>query len=310
MQPKTTAKDFFLQLAIFVGLYVSVISFLVLSFAIIDRVFPLIGEYVYNPDGAIRSPLATLIIFFPAFLYVMSLGNKELIAHPEKKDLWIRRWAIYLTLFFAGLIIAIDLVTLVYRFLGAEDLTTRFFLKVAVVFIVALTVFKSIQIDLKRDDFTPTKRDMYVGGIVSIVVLSLIIYGFFLIGSPASQRARALDEQRVNDLTSIQNQIVYMEWQNRGEVPANLDSLKDPISGYMLPVDPETKELYTYKKLSKNSFELCANFKTVNETTLEISKPRYADVMMNSNWQHGATTTCFTRTIDEKLYPISTKGKI
>ncbi len=308
MQPKTTAKDFFLQLGIIVGLYTSVISFLMLAFAIIDKVFPLVGEYMYYSDSGIRSPLATLVIFFPAFLYVLYLGSKELQANPEKEDVWVRRWGIFLTLFLAGLTIAIDLVTLVYRFLGAEDLNTRFFLKVFVVLVVAIVVFRSSLQDLRRATFVYDMKVKIKVMTVSAVVLAIAIYGFILIGSPAMQRAQMLDETRVNDLSSIQSQIVYAQWQNKGTVPETLNALKDPISGYMVPTDPETKESYEYKKLSKNSFELCATFKTEAGTTT-AGKPMstsYTEgpMMTNENWQHGIGRACFTRSIDQNLYPV------
>ena len=137
-----------------------------------------------------------------------------------------------------------------------------------------------------------------------------------LIGSPASQRAKMMDEQRISDLANIQSQIVYLQWQNKGTVPASLDALKDPISNYMVPTDPETKANYEYKMISKNSFELCATFKTVASTTTSniiaapVSYPYQNGIdSTNENWQHEATTTCFTRVIDEKLYPIN-KNKI
>ncbi len=314
MNSKTTAKDFFLYLGIIIGLYVSSVSFLVLVFQIINKSFPLVGEYTVNFDGAIRSSLAALIIFFPTFIYVSFITNKDLKLNPEKKDMWIRRWMIFLTLFVAGLTIAIDLVTLVYRFLGAEDLTLRFFLKVFFVLAVAITIFKSVLNDLKRTSFEMTKKMKTSVIIISTIVLAIIIYGIILIGSPSAQRAKMLDGQRVSDLSSIQNQIVYTQWQNKGTVPTSLDALKDPISGYTLPTDPETKQNYEYKMFSKNSFELCATFKTNASTTLnsitgkQVSSPYfYGTDMANENWQHGIGRTCFTRTIDASLYPVIKK---
>lgn len=309
MQSKTTAKDFFLYLGVIIGLYVSSISFLILIFQIIDKTFPLAAEYTGNIDSAIRSSLAALIIFFPAFIYVSHLTNKDLIVNPEKKDMWIRRWMIFLTLFIAGLTIAIDLATLIYRFLGAEDLTTRFFLKVFFVLAVAITVLRSTLFDLKRETFEYTKNIKIRASIVSLLILVSVIYGIVMIGSPASQRAKMMDEQRISDLSNIQSQIVYTQWQNKAEVPANLEALKDPISGFTLPTDPETKESYEYTMLSKNSFELCATFKTKTPVASEtITKPMYP--YANENWQHDIGRTCFTRVIDEKLYPINPKTRL
>lgn len=313
MNQKTTAKDFFLYLGVMIGLYVSSVSFLVLVFQIINKTFPLSGEYAHFEEP-MRNALAALIIFFPAFLYVLHLTHKDLKANPEKKDMWVRRWMIFLTLFIAGLTIAIDLTTLVYRFLSAEDMTLRFFLKVFFVLSVAITIFKFTFTDLKRTSFEVTKQIKISAGIISAIVLTAIIWGIVIIGSPAEQRARQLDDMRISDLMTIQNQIVYSQWQNKGTVPDSLEDLEDPISNFIVPTDPETEESYGYKKLSKNSFELCATFKTISPEITDAVRAKPATYYNgidknNENWQHQATTTCFTRVIDEKLYPINPSKK-
>lgn len=300
---KTTAKDFFLYLGVLIGLYVSSISFIVLLFQIINKYFSLPGDRMYGLEGAIRSSLAALIIFFPAFIYITFVVNKDLKAFPEKKDIWVRRWLIFLTLFVSGLAIAVDLATLVYRFVGAEDLTTRFALKVVVVLAVAITIFRYCLSDLRRDPaiISPkTKISMYA---VIIVVAAALIGGMITIGSPAKQRAVRLDGQRVSDLMSIQSQIVYTQWQSKGEVPASLDALKDPISSFMVPTDPETKQDYEYRKLSTNSFELCATFKTESTDEQDINLA-YKYGVENENWKHGIGRFCFQRNIEESLYPV------
>jgi len=309
-KPKTAAKDFFLYLAITIGLYVSVISFLTLIFAIIDTVLPLVGEFNGGFESTVRSSVAALIIFFPAFFYITWLIFKDLKANPEKKDIWVRKWMIYLTLFVAGLTIAIDLVILIYRFLGAEDLTLRFFLKVFFVLASAIVIFVFYFYNLKRETFEYKKSMNIFLATVSAVVIATIAYGIMLMGSPALQRARALDEQRVNDLSGIQNRIVYSQWQSKGTVPDALDALRDPISGYVVPTDPETGAAYGYTKISTNSFKLCATFKTVfgtstSDVALQSYPVMYPSIPANENWQHDIGNVCFTRMIDETLYPVN-----
>ncbi len=306
MESKTTAKDFFLYLGIIIGLYVSSISFLVLVFQIINKTFPLSGEYLWGYEQAIRSSLSALIIFFPAFIYLTKLVNKDLKLNQAKKDIWVRRWMIFLTLFIAGLTIAIDLTTLIYRFLGAEDLTLRFFLKVFFVLAVAITIFKSTLYDLRRTTFDYDKKIKISTYAVSAVVIGAVVFGVMTIGSPAKQKAKQLDETRVNNLMNIQSQIVYTHWQNKGDIPEKLDELNNPIDSYTVPKDPKTGEEYEYKKISKNSFELCANFETENmleNTTREkvVNKGYFID----ENWQHKSGRYCFTRVIDEQIYKIN-----
>ena len=311
MQPKTTAKDFFLYLGITIGLYVSVVSFLTLIFTIIDKVFPLAGDYAGGFENTIRISIAALIIFFPTFFYLTWLIYKDLKVNPGKKEIWVRKWMIFLNLFIAGLTAAVDLAVLIYKFLGAEDLSLRFFLKVFFVLASAATIFVFYFYNLKRSVFEYKDYMNIFLAFISAVIFASIIYGVMLIGSPALQKAKQLDDQRVNDLSSIQNQIVYTQWETKGTVPTALDTLKDPISGYMVPTDPETKTSYGYKMISKNSFQLCATFKTIVSTTttntkiaVPVSYPYRTD-QINENWQHQATTTCFTRVIDAMLYPVN-----
>jgi hypothetical protein len=304
---KTTAKDFFVYLGIIIGLYVSSVSFLVLVFQIINKTFPLSGEYLYGYEQAIRSSLSALIIFFPAFIYLLWLANKDLKINPDKKDVWVRRWMIFLTLFIAGLTIAIDLTTLIYRFLGAEDLTLRFFLKVFFVLAVAITIFRSTLYDLRRNTFEADKKVNVGTYIVSTIVILVVVFGIITIGSPAKQKAKQLDETRVSNLMSIQSEIVYTHWQNKGDIPANLNELNNPINSFVVPKDPITGENYEYKKISKNIFEICANFETKNiveNETKRVTKIYYID---NKNWQHNSGRYCFTRNIDEEIYKVESK---
>jgi len=305
---KTTAKDFFLYLGILIGLYVSSISFIVLLFQIINKYFSLPGDMMYGLEGSMRSSLAALIIFFPAFIYLTYIVGKDLKNFPEKKDMWVRRWLIFLTLFVSGLAIAVDLVTLVYRFLGAEDMTTRFVLKVLVVLTVAITIFKSCLSDLKRNPAVFSQKAKISVYAVSATVLLVVIGGMITIGSPAKQRAIRMDEQRISDLMNIQSQIVYTQWNNKGEVPASLTDLKDPISNFSLPTDPETKQAYEYKKIATNKFELCATFKTESTDRQDVSIA-YKYGVENENWKHSIGRYCFERTIDQNLYPVRNVGQ-
>ena len=92
-----------------------------------------------------------------------------------------------------------------------------------------------------------------------------------------------------------------------------LADLNDPISGYAAPVDPVTKEPYTYAATGKLSFKLCGTFDAPTQLT-SASQARYAAPMaapvgvmgkeiQKDTWQHGAGQGCFERTIDPLAYP-------
>lgn len=314
MQPKTTAKDFFFYLAGFATLYVSAISLISLLFAVVNKAFPdsLNNYYYYGSDpysGGLRLAIASLIIVFPLYLIIATHLNKYLRANPEKKDVAVRKWLTYLTLFVTGVAVAVDLIVLVNTFLGGE-ITVRFVLKVLAVILVAGAVFWYYLYDLKKS-FAPDMpaRSKLLVSIASGAVLLSLVLGFALLGSPMKARAERFDERRINDLSSMQWQIINY-WQQKGTLPASIDDLVDPISGYSIPRDPETGEVYGYKALSDLSFQVCADFSLASQDRESQPRDVTRSYMMpdGENWKHGAGEHCFDRDIDQDLYPVREKG--
>ncbi len=304
--PKTTPKDFFLHLGAMATLYVSAISILVLAFEYIDTLFPDVLEYYRDPfSGTMRFAMASLIIIFPLYVILTRLVNSDLRANPDKRNLGVRKWLVYLTLFVAGVTLAADLIVLINTFLGG-DLTTRFALKVFAVLVVIGGAFLYYLADLRGRWVAHEAQSKSIGAAVSFAVLASIIGGFFIVGSPADQRLFRLDQQRVNDLQSIQWQVVNF-WQQKEKLPAATAELEDPISGFVVPHDPETKASYTYSAKGPLTFELCATFsaKSVGtERTATAEPASLAPVGIEGvNWSHGAGETCFSRTIDPDRFP-------
>ncbi|MGH7250038.1 MAG: DUF5671 domain-containing protein, partial [Minisyncoccia bacterium] len=121
-QTKTSAKDFFINLGAIVALYTTVVSLVNLLFTVINTAYPQITSgYNYLSSQSISWPVATLIIFFPIFLLLMWLLGKDYKIHPEKQNSGIHKWLTYITLFIAGLTIAIDLITVLYYFLDGQE---------------------------------------------------------------------------------------------------------------------------------------------------------------------------------------------
>jgi len=203
-------------------------------------------------------------------------------------------------LFIAAVTIAVDLITLVYNFYGGE-LTIRFLLKVFVVLISALAVFGYYFIDL-RAAISPKKNKVFAW-VISIVIIVSIITGFFIVGSPSKQRLYKFDERRINDLQMIQGEIIN-QWIQKEKLPVVLDDLKNSISGFSPPKDPETNADYEYNILSNISFELCAVFKTkgISTSRTEVRTPVPYYEPYNQNWEHGIGKVCFKRDIDPQIY--------
>lgn len=151
---KTSPKDVFIHLLAIITLYASAGSFINLIFNYINLAFPdsleIRNYYLYSSQiSSIRFSIAALIIVFPVYLITTKFLSKTYDLTPEKRNLRIRKWLVYLTLFLTAITIISDLVALVYNLLGG-DITSRFILKVVTVLFVAGSIFFFYYQDLKK----------------------------------------------------------------------------------------------------------------------------------------------------------------
>jgi len=310
MNIKSTPRDVFLHLLSIGTLYFSAFWFIQLLVGLIDVAFPDLLNPYFDAGSGIRWAIASLVIIFPVHIWIMRFLNRDIKAAPEKAELKIRKWLLYLTLFLAAILIIGDLVAFIFNFLDGE-LTVRFFLKVLSVLAVAAAVFGYYLYDLRKKtgEFSSGAK-MFVW-ITSGVVAAAIITAFFVAGSPFKQRQVRFDEQRVNHLQTIQSEIVNY-WQGKEKLPASLDDLRDSIKGFVPPVDPETDMPYVYRVKDTLSFELCATFNlSSQEAQIGQTKavpPMYNGGFANENWNHVKGEQCFERTIDPELYPTFPKN--
>src|SRR3989338_271596 len=291
---KITAKDFFLHIAIIVLLYSGTVALLNILFNVINVAFPQVTQYGYYGPTSISLQVATLIVVFPLFLFLANVVRKSYVAEPNLKEYPVRKWLIYITLFIAGGVLAGDLVTLIYYFLDGQEMTTAFILKILSVLVVTGCIFGYYMDDLK-DRLTSSRRNMW-RVVAAILVIGSIVAGFSVLGTPATQRAYRYDSQKVSDLQNIQWQIVNY-WQQKGTLPTTLEQLKDPISGFVVPIDSQNKKPYEYKKTGNLSFDLCAEFnKPLEATNDSIGRMIYPEPMgkLNESWQHEAVHQCFS----------------
>ena len=175
-QTKTSAKDFFINLGGVVALYTLVVSLLSLLFTVINTAYPQVSVYEFISSASISWPVATLVIFFPIFIFLMWLLEQDYKVFPEKQGSGIHKWITYITLFLAGLTLACDLITVLYYFLDGQELTTGFLLKVLAIFLVAGGVFSYYLYDA-LGKLNTKKRNTY-RIIAAVVVLGSIVLGF------------------------------------------------------------------------------------------------------------------------------------
>ena len=318
---KTEPKDVFIHLLAIIALYASATAFLIMLFQYINVLIPDILERGYyqfqSYYSSIRWSISSLVVIFPVYVWAGYYLNKIYFLEPEKRNLRIRKWLLNFTVFAAALIIIGDLVALIYNFLGG-DITSRFVLKIAAVFFVAASVFFYYFWELKSwAKISETAKKVFIYAIIAIVAVA-VAAGFFIVGSPQSERLRRFDDQRVSDLQIIQGQIIYY-WQNKEKLPAMINDLEDPISGFNPGKDPQTGTDYIYEIKGDLEFALCANFNLPSKEYLEGAKP-YIEfssrpyppqhiLSSDSNWSHVAGLVCFERTIDPELYRPIQKAK-
>lgn len=315
---KVTPKDFVFWVGAMVSLYAGVVAFITLVFEYINKAYPnpVSGSYYVDPySSSISYETAALIVLTPVFLILMRFIRRDIATDPSRNDIWVRRWALFLTLFLAGVTIVVDLIVLLNTYLQGEDLTIGFILKVLTVLLVAGLGFMHFMADLWGYWEREQARARMVNWGVGVLVLVTILAGFFIVGTPQQIRAQKQDAIRVQDLQNVQWQIVNY-WQQKEKLPASLADLADPISNSIMPVDPQTSESYEYSSTSKLSFKLCATFAMEGGMNLGYSRPvamptepMAVGKTVEDNWQHGVGKVCFDRTIDPERYPPFSKQK-
>lgn len=287
-----------------ITLIASAVSLGIIMFQGVNIYFPdIVSDPYFSRSGylsTMRSALATFVVVFPVFLWTSWFIAKDIYKNPEKKELKIRKWLLYLTLFIAALVIIGDVVALMRNFLEGE-LSQRFIFKVFSILFIAGSVFLHYLSELREKKYKFIKTFDWSA---VAVVAAIMVTGFFVAGTPQSQRLVRLDERRVSDLQNIQWQIINF-WQRKEVLPADLNELVDPIGGFTVPLDPETGEQYEYSVTGELDFELCADFRTSSAesgigATPELARPVK---IIDGVWNHSSGRVCFERTIDPDLYP-------
>lgn len=309
----STPRDVFLHLLVTLTLYISVISALTVIFQYINLLYPdPLSFYRQGVLDTIRGASSALIVGFPLFIWISSLLHKDLVVEPEKRELGIRKWLIYFTLLVAAVTMIVYLITLVSGLYGGE-LSLSFGLKALSVFAITGLVFGYYLWDVRQSG-TPGELPKQLAMGTSLFVAALLVSGLFLAGTPAEQRRVRFDSQRVSDLQSIQGEVVQ-HWINKASLPSSTEALRDSISGFVVPTDPETGVAYGYRVLSEYSFELCATFATISDARDRTNEPYGKSVStaydasgrplvsdLEGSWTHTAGRSCFERTIDPDRY--------
>ena len=140
MVPKSGPKDVFYHLLAIATLYMSAVSFIALVFQLINTQWPDSLSYSGGSEASIRWSASILIVAFPVYLLMNWLIGKDVEAEPLRREIRVRKWLDYLTLFISAVTVIGDVIALIYNFLGGE-LSIRFYLNVLAVLVTAGLIF-------------------------------------------------------------------------------------------------------------------------------------------------------------------------
>jgi hypothetical protein len=302
---KSSARDVFLYLAAVIALGVCAGNVGTIIFQLINRWIPDPVQAAYiatMTSDAVRFSVAALVVALPLFVWLSWRVNRDIELDPSRRELRVRKWLLYLTLFVAGSTVAGDAVSLVWSYLQG-DFTLRFLLKVVTILVIAGSAFFYYLRQLHGD---PRGIGRWVGRVMVGLSVVVLVVGLVIAGSPATQRKLQRDQQRISALQGIESQLIYF-WQSKQQLPVNIDGLRDQtIGGYIPPNDPVTGKSYEYRAVGAMSYELCAVFDLPSRDFVDTSVPARIPAQVSS-WTHGEGRQCFTGIIDPQLYPVNPK---
>jgi hypothetical protein len=127
-------------------------------------------------------------------------------------------------------------------------------------------------------------------GVAAAAVLTAVVTGLFVLGSPTEERARRLDDRRVEDLQGIRA-AADLYWTRHSQLPASLDDLTAEPGVTIRVGDPTSLEVYGYQPLDSIRYEVCASFE---QESREIARDPKKDL-----WAHGSGHQCFKLEAEE-----------
>ena len=288
------AKNFVLQLASLITLVVSIPAFIVMLFGVITLALPDAADSYWQMESArdsIRFSIATLVIFFPAYLILTRLVNK---ARRNEGTIYhvLTKWLIYLALLVGGLVMLGDLAVTVYFFLEG-DVTLRFILKALSILVVVGSAFWYYALDAGGYWQDKEKQSVQIGLIALLVVVVAIVYAYTHIETPQEVRDMKIDEEQITDLSQMQQRI-EAHYRTNEALPESLTEVYE----LEVPEAPEGRSSYKYNLTSEASYELCAEFRQPStEEERYPMKPIMADDLFvgSENWEHSVGEKCFER---------------
>ena len=281
------ARDAFYYLLAFSMLATWTIGFGSLMFTLIEKWIadPLLqNAYAYTTTSYfLASSIASILVAFPIYLFVMRLIVREVRIDSEKLESSVRKWLTYIALLIATAVMVGDLVTVLAFFLRGE-VTSQFLAKAATVVVISGAVLWYYLGELKRpacdSKGSLDSRDTRAAIGASAAVALAVVLGFMNLGAPSNQRLVQADTKRVQNLVSLAYEI-NAKWSSSNR---RLPSTAEALQASRLK-DPLAQQPYEYRPKGENAYELCATFD--RDSRKDQEGP-------NAFWGHPKGRFCFT----------------
>jgi hypothetical protein len=262
----SSAKELFLYLLLFSALYMTVMGIGAVLYQLINMAFPdpTDNDYDYligTVESRLRSGVAVLVVFLPAYLYIDRRIAALKRADPQHVRSDVRRKITYLTLYVAATILLTDIYYLIWAWLDGE-LFTRVLLKCLVVAGLAVLILGRYLYELRADErHAPGRSEVVRLGMLTVTVIAAVsasIVAMSNVSPPEKERQRNVDEQRENGLKVIDDSIMTYARDHKA-LPASLDDLSR-AKHVKFPKDPVTAKPYGYVRLNSTEYRLCTSF--------------------------------------------------
>ena len=151
-------------------------------------------------------------------------------------------------------------------------------------------------------------------GAAGTAVVAAVVFGLVLLGPPAQERERRIDDRRVTDLHGIAA-ATNLYRTRHGRLPASLDDLAAEPGLRISTRDPTSSEMYGYRALDDGHYEVCATFAADSgaptrsssivqrscqgchgpglPAATRIDDPVAAHLGLRDLWAHGSGRQCF-----------------
>lgn len=133
-------------------------------------------------------------------------------------------------------------------------------------------------------------------GLTGAAVVVSVVAGVVVLPPPGQERARRLDERRVEDLRAV-TRAADLYWTRHGELPASMQDLSRESGVSVSGRDPGTGQDYELRALDAVTYQLCANFDGNSADSRGLAGPN-PDVS-EEFWTHGTGRRCFTLHVQE-----------